>query len=111
MLVEDEYYYLIAMLTPARTNDFLTWARNAKAFERVAESIRSEVSEKDPATLARREQERRRREADAELTKPEWELSPEKLAERKRKEKARAKKTRQPINSEESEPPAEESAP
>ena len=90
VLIEDQYYYLIAMLTPARNNDFLQWARNAKAFERVAESIRSEVSEKDPGALARRERERRRREETATLDQPEWDLSPEKIKARKQREKRNA---------------------
>lgn len=87
VLVEDEYYYLIAMLTPARNNDFLRWARNAKAFERVAESIHSEVTEKDPGALARRERERRRREEAVTLEQPDWDLSPEKLIAKKKREK------------------------
>lgn len=94
VLVEDDYYYLMAMLTPARTNDFLAWARNAKTFERVVESIHSDVSDKDPGAAARREQERQRREADAVLERPEWELSPEKQALKHAREKARERRNR-----------------
>lgn len=94
VLVEDDYYYLMAMLTPARTNDFLVWARNAKTFERVAQSIHSGVSDKDPDAQARRERERQRREADASLERPEWDLSPEKLAIKNAREKERERRNR-----------------
>jgi hypothetical protein len=40
ILVEDRYYYIVTMLTPDRTSDFYTWARNMESFQTVIESIR-----------------------------------------------------------------------
>lgn len=47
-MAEEDYKYYITMVTPARKDDFFVWARNAKAFERVVESISSSVSEQEP---------------------------------------------------------------
>lgn len=48
VLAEAEYKYYITMVTPARKDEFFTWARNAKAFERVVESIHSGTSDVEP---------------------------------------------------------------
>lgn len=40
VLMEDRYFYIVTMLTPARTADFYGWARNTEAFETVIESLR-----------------------------------------------------------------------
>lgn len=40
VFIEDRYYYIITMLTPARTMDFYTWATNTEAFKSVVETIR-----------------------------------------------------------------------
>lgn len=39
VMVDDDYYYLVSMLTPERKSDFFTWAKNTEAFEIVVESI------------------------------------------------------------------------
>lgn len=40
ILIEDRYFYIVTMLTPARTSNFYVWATNAEAFETVVESLR-----------------------------------------------------------------------
>jgi hypothetical protein len=40
ILMEDRYFYIVTMLTPARTIDFYTWATNTEAFETVIETLR-----------------------------------------------------------------------
>lgn len=40
VLIENRYYYIVTMLTPARTADFYVWARNTEAFRTVVESMR-----------------------------------------------------------------------
>ncbi len=40
VLVEDRYFYIVTMLTPARTIDFYNWATNTEAFETVIETLR-----------------------------------------------------------------------
>ncbi|MBI2233525.1 MAG: hypothetical protein HYU57_00645 [Micavibrio aeruginosavorus] len=40
VLMEDRYFYIVTMLTPARTADFYGWATNTEAFETVIESLR-----------------------------------------------------------------------
>lgn len=40
VLMEDRYFYIVTMLTPARNTDFAVWARNAEAFKTVVESLR-----------------------------------------------------------------------
>lgn len=40
ILMENRYFYIVTMLTPARTADFYTWATNTEAFETVVESLR-----------------------------------------------------------------------
>lgn len=36
----EEYYYIISLLTPARTEEFYTWARNIEAYRIVVRGIR-----------------------------------------------------------------------
>lgn len=45
---EADYKYYITMVTPARKDEFYTWARNSKAFQRVVESIHSGTSDIEP---------------------------------------------------------------
>jgi len=40
IMEEDRYWYVITMITPARSSEFYTWARNAEAFQTVVESFR-----------------------------------------------------------------------
>ena len=40
VMIENRYYYIVTMLTPARTADFATWARNSAAYRTVVDSIR-----------------------------------------------------------------------
>ncbi|MCB9991372.1 MAG: hypothetical protein H6867_08320 [Rhodospirillales bacterium] len=40
IMEEDRYYYVVSMITPSRTREFFTWARNAEAFEVVVQSIK-----------------------------------------------------------------------
>lgn len=40
ILIEDRYFYIVTMLTPARKIDFYTWATNKEAFETVISSLR-----------------------------------------------------------------------
>jgi hypothetical protein len=39
VMMEDRYYYIITMLTPARHEDFFVWVENSEAFKIVIESI------------------------------------------------------------------------
>lgn len=45
LLSEENYKYYITMVTPSRKDEFFTWARNIKTFQRVAESIHSGISD------------------------------------------------------------------
>lgn len=40
VLAEDRYYYIVTLLTPSRSADFFSWARNYAAYKRILESIR-----------------------------------------------------------------------
>lgn len=40
VMMEDRYFYIVTMLTPARKADFFNWARNNQAFKTVLESFR-----------------------------------------------------------------------
>jgi hypothetical protein len=40
VLMEDRYFYIVTMLTPARSIDFYNWATNTEAFQTVIESLR-----------------------------------------------------------------------
>lgn len=40
VLMEDRYFYIVTMLTPARTIDFYNWATNTEAFQTVVETLR-----------------------------------------------------------------------
>lgn len=40
VLMEDRYFYIITMLTPARNTEFYVWARNTEAFKMLVQSIR-----------------------------------------------------------------------
>lgn len=40
LLMEDRYYYIVTLQTPARGVDFYNWARNIEAFRTVIESLR-----------------------------------------------------------------------
>jgi hypothetical protein len=40
VLIENRYYYIVTMLTPARQTEFYGWARNSEAFRTVVESMR-----------------------------------------------------------------------
>jgi hypothetical protein len=40
IFAEDNYYYLVTMLTPSREEDFYTWARNRESFEIIAEGLK-----------------------------------------------------------------------
>lgn len=40
VLMEDRYFYIVTMLTPARTADFYGWATNTEAFQSVIETLR-----------------------------------------------------------------------
>lgn len=40
VMIENRYYYIVTMLTPARTSEFATWSRNSEAFKTVVESMR-----------------------------------------------------------------------
>lgn len=49
LLSEEDYRYYIVMVTPARKDEFFTWARNGKAFQRIVESIHSGITDRvDP---------------------------------------------------------------
>lgn len=40
IMAEDRYYYIVSMITPARSLDFYNWAQNTEAFQMVIESLR-----------------------------------------------------------------------
>lgn len=40
IMEEERYFYIVTMLTPARTSEFYTWARNAEAYQTVVESFK-----------------------------------------------------------------------
>jgi len=39
IMAEDRYYYIVTMLTPGRSSDFYTWARNTETFGTVIQSL------------------------------------------------------------------------
>ncbi len=40
VLMEDRYFYIVTMLTPARSTEFYVWARNTEAFKMLVQSLR-----------------------------------------------------------------------
>ncbi|QQG35284.1 MAG: hypothetical protein HYS17_06890 [Micavibrio aeruginosavorus] len=44
IMVEDRYYYIVTMLTPGRSADFYTWARNTETFSGVIQSMMPQVA-------------------------------------------------------------------
>lgn len=40
VLMEDRYFYIVTMLTPARGTEFYVWARNTEAFKLMVQSLR-----------------------------------------------------------------------
>lgn len=40
VLMEDRYFYIVTMLTPARNTEFYVWARNTEAFKMLVQSLR-----------------------------------------------------------------------
>lgn len=40
IMVEENYFYIVTMLTPNRQTEFFTWARNIEAYELLLESFR-----------------------------------------------------------------------
>lgn len=45
ILAEDDFYYLVTLLTPERNQEFYTWAQNRESFKMVIESFRNDTTE------------------------------------------------------------------
>lgn len=67
LLSEQDYKYYIVLVTPSRKDEFFTWARNSKAFQRIAESIHSGISDQvDPDYSRYNEYREKKRKEDQE---------------------------------------------